>query len=73
MEGINYSELVQTVLKRHTANHLSEDTEKELIFDKREQSLSFSSFRLGKPREGLWLCSSCRYQRWKNLDSARFN
>lgn len=34
MEGINYSELVQTVLKRHTANHLSEDTEKELIFDK---------------------------------------
>ncbi len=34
MEGINYSELVQTVLKRHTANHLSEDTEKELILDK---------------------------------------
>lgn len=34
MEGINYSELVQTVLKTHTANHLSEDTEKELIFDK---------------------------------------
>lgn len=33
MEGMNYSELVQTVLERHTENHLSEDTEKELIFD----------------------------------------
>ncbi|MBD2518632.1 XisI protein [Nostoc sp. FACHB-973] len=33
MEGMNYSELVQTVLEKHTANHLSEDTEKELIFD----------------------------------------
>lgn len=33
MEGINYSELVQTVLGRHIENHLSEGTEKELIFD----------------------------------------
>ncbi|HYW19878.1 MAG TPA: XisI protein [Nodularia sp. (in: cyanobacteria)] len=33
MEGMNYSELVQTVLERHTENHFSEGTEKELIFD----------------------------------------
>ncbi|OYE03919.1 XisI protein [Nostoc sp. 'Peltigera membranacea cyanobiont' 232] len=33
MEAMNYSELVQTVLGRHTENHLSEGTEKELIFD----------------------------------------
>lgn len=33
MEGMNYSELVQTVLGRHTENHFYEGTEKELIFD----------------------------------------
>ncbi|MEH2248363.1 XisI protein [Nostoc sp.] len=33
MEGMNYSELVQTVLERHTENHLFEDTDKELIFN----------------------------------------
>jgi len=33
MERMNYSELVKTVLARHTENHRSEGTEKELIFD----------------------------------------
>ncbi|MDJ1171141.1 XisI protein [Roseofilum sp. BLCC_M154] len=33
MEGINYSEIVQTVLQKHTVNHLSDGTEKQLIFD----------------------------------------
>ncbi|MCC5669774.1 XisI protein [Nostoc sp. CHAB 5784] len=33
MEGMNYPELVKTVLGRHTENHLSEETEKKLIFD----------------------------------------
>lgn len=30
---MNYSELIKTILVGHTENHLSEDTEKELIFD----------------------------------------
>ena len=33
MERINYPELVKTVLARHTENHRSQETEKELIFD----------------------------------------
>ena len=33
MERMNYPELVKTVLARHTENHRSEGTEKELIFD----------------------------------------
>jgi hypothetical protein len=33
MEGMNYPELVKTVLARHTENHASQGTEKELIFD----------------------------------------
>ena len=33
MEGMNYPELVKTVLARHTENHASKVTEKELIFD----------------------------------------
>ncbi|MFM6180593.1 MAG: XisI protein [Dolichospermum sp.] len=33
MEGINYPELVQSVLAKHTENHQSKETEKELIFD----------------------------------------
>ncbi|MEA5563848.1 XisI protein [Anabaena sp. UHCC 0399] len=33
MEGMNYPELVKTVLGRHIENHSSEGTEKELIFD----------------------------------------
>ena len=33
MEGMNYSTIVQTVLQRHTANHLSEGTEQQLVFD----------------------------------------
>ncbi len=33
MERINYPDVVKTVLGRHTDNHCSEGTEKELIFD----------------------------------------
>ena len=38
MEGMNYPELVKTVLARHTENHRSEGTEKELIFDSERNS-----------------------------------
>ena len=38
MEGMNYPELVKTVLARHTENHRSEETEKELIFDSERNS-----------------------------------
>ena len=33
MEGMNYPELVQTVLARHTESHLAKGTEIQLIFD----------------------------------------
>ncbi|MBE9057448.1 XisI protein [Sphaerospermopsis sp. LEGE 08334] len=33
MERMNYSELVQTVLARHTESHLAKGTELQLIFD----------------------------------------
>ena len=33
MERMNYPESVKTVLARHTKNHASKGTEKELIFD----------------------------------------
>ena len=33
MEGMNYAELVQTVLARHTESHLAKGTEIQLIFD----------------------------------------
>lgn len=38
MEGMNYPELVKTVLARYTENHRSEGTEKELIFDSERNS-----------------------------------
>ncbi|ALB43189.1 fatty-acid oxidation protein subunit alpha [Anabaena sp. WA102] len=38
MERMNYPELVKTVLARHTENHRSEGTEKELIFDSERNS-----------------------------------
>jgi len=33
MEGMNYRDLVQAILKNHSENHLSTDTEVQLIFD----------------------------------------
>ena len=33
MEGLNYSELVQTILKHHVQNRLNSKTEVHLIFD----------------------------------------
>ncbi|MDZ8104448.1 MAG: XisI protein [Nostoc sp. DedQUE12a] len=33
MERINYRELVQTILKRHSIHHSNDDTEIQLIFD----------------------------------------
>ncbi|MDZ8140148.1 MAG: XisI protein [Nostoc sp. DedQUE04] len=33
MERINYRELVQTILKRHSIHHSNDDTEVQLIFD----------------------------------------
>jgi hypothetical protein len=33
MERMNYPELVQTVLARHTESHLAKGTELQLIFD----------------------------------------
>ncbi|MDZ8262810.1 XisI protein [Nostoc sp. ChiQUE01b] len=33
MERINYGELVQTILKRHSIHHSNDDTEVQLIFD----------------------------------------
>ncbi len=39
MERINYQELVQTILTKHSGNDLYKDTEVQLIFDtKREHS-----------------------------------
>lgn len=33
MEGMNYRDLVQAILKGHSENHLSTNTEVQLIFD----------------------------------------
>jgi hypothetical protein len=33
MEKLNYRELIQTILKAHSDNHLDNDTEVQLIFD----------------------------------------
>lgn len=33
MEGINYRELVQSILKSHSIHHSNDDTEIQLIFD----------------------------------------
>ncbi|MBD2612837.1 MAG: XisI protein [Nostoc sp. GBBB01] len=33
MEGINYRELVQTILKGHSIHHSNDNTEVQLIFD----------------------------------------
>ena len=33
MEGMNYRELVQTILKSHSENHLDNYTEVQLLFD----------------------------------------
>ncbi len=33
MEKLNYRELVQSILKSHSDNHLDNDTEVQLIFD----------------------------------------
>ncbi|WP_414518537.1 element excision factor XisI family protein [Nostoc sp. PCC 9305] len=33
MKRINYRELVQTILKRHSIHHSNNDTEVQLIFD----------------------------------------
>ena len=48
MEGINYPELVQTVLARHTESHLAKGTEIQLIFDDQKKTLFSNSSRLGR-------------------------
>ncbi len=34
MEGINYSKIIQEVLKKHSIDHFQNETEIQLIFDK---------------------------------------
>jgi hypothetical protein len=57
MEGVNYPELVQTILEGHSIHHSNDDTEVQLIFDPIRNH--YQVIHLGWEEEGMRRVYGC--------------
>jgi hypothetical protein len=57
MERVNYPDLVQSILERHSVHHSDDDTEVELIFDTKRDR--YQVIHLGWEEEGMRRVYGC--------------